>query len=133
MGGHEGLAGLAGPEIQTPQQLNPSTNQAGSQVSRRLASPRPSETWNPGLRGKLPQTDFEGEGSPTLLLSPGVRTSFSFWPVLLLWAPRLWVGTHISSSSVGYFFFSNKGWGFLKEKRGYVRIPQETKLSDSFP
>lgn len=34
---------------------------------------------------------------------------------------------------MGHFFFSNKGWGFLKEKGGYVRIPQETELSDSFP
>lgn len=116
----------AGPETPALQQLK----EAGSQVSRGPTSPGPSEDLESRPRTEnSPRTAFGGADPASLPWAEDLTLP----PLGPLWAPQRWMGTHVPSSFMGHFFFPNRGSGFVKGKEGYVQIPQEIMLSDSFP
>lgn len=118
---HEGLTSFVGVETQAFQQLK-----TGSQVSRYVASPGPSEAWNQANSETPLGQILEGRGVQLLLSPSGQGLHFPFGPF------ALWVAFFIWGA-----LFNSRGWfnsrGFLKEQEGYVQMPQETKLSDSLP
>lgn len=78
---HEGLTSFAGLETQAFQQLK----KTGSQVSRHLASPTPSEDLDCRQNSETPLGQIlEGRGVQLHLSPPRQRTSLSFLPVYAL-------------------------------------------------